>query len=203
MEIFTQLDTILFIEFTMAKACYFHWFTIIVMIITELGWSWWSLSRVTCGHYTRGVSKVDEMEECGKQLQGEDTMPVDFFCQVADNHWEGCVVIMMMKYLKSCCVFLLPDDLAEWIQHRPQHWLEGPSPKLHSRLQVTLSVFLLYSLSTFHYNFSKIQRPPERVRPTQTVRQQDSVRWSPTGKSKQIFLYWSKILYIWRKDIFP
>ena len=95
MEIFTQLDTILFIEFTMAKACYFHWFTIIVMIITELGWSWWSLSRVTCGHYTRGVSKVDEMEECGAQLQGEDTMPVDFFCQVCDDNDDAVSQVML------------------------------------------------------------------------------------------------------------
>ena len=35
--------------------------------------------RVTCAHSIRGG--VEEMEECGKE-QDEDTVPVDFFCQV-------------------------------------------------------------------------------------------------------------------------
>ena len=50
---------------------------------------------MTCGHYTRGVSKVDEMEECGKQLQGEDTMPVDFFCQVCDDNDDAVSQVML------------------------------------------------------------------------------------------------------------
>ena len=44
--------------------------------------------RVTCAHSIRGG--VEEMEECGKE-QDEDTMPVDFFCQVI------MVVVIMMK----------------------------------------------------------------------------------------------------------
>ena len=35
------------------------------------------------------------MEECGKQLQGEDTMPVDFFCQVCDDNDDAVSQVML------------------------------------------------------------------------------------------------------------
>ena len=36
---------------------------------------------MSCSHYIRGLNDVEEMEECERE-EDEDTMPVDFFCQV-------------------------------------------------------------------------------------------------------------------------
>ena len=56
---------------------------------------------MSCSHYIRGLNNVEELEEC-KREEDEDTMPVDFFCQVRKAHPDSVVVmrlVMMMTMM--------------------------------------------------------------------------------------------------------
>ena len=58
---------------------------------------------MTCSHYIRGLNNVEEVEECGRQ-QDEDTMPVDFFCQVIMMILATAMVMMMLMMMMMMVV---------------------------------------------------------------------------------------------------